>query len=52
MSAVKKTVEKQEETMEKIGEVRENDCYDCISESSKPRELTKSAYGKTYNARR
>ena len=38
MSAVKKT-------MEKIGEVLEDfcdeDCYDRISETSKPRELTK-----------
>ena len=38
--------------LKKIGEVLEDfcdkNCYDRISETSKPRELTKSAYGKTY----
>eukprot|EP01032_Pedospumella_encystans_P020711 gene20711-23525_t len=59
MEKVKKTMEKQVKTMEKqvkvlggIGEVLEEigdkDCYDRISESSRPRELAKSDYEVAY----
>ncbi|KAJ1429309.1 hypothetical protein B484DRAFT_396449 [Ochromonadaceae sp. CCMP2298] len=52
MSAVKKTMEKQVEVLggigEVLGEIGDKDCYDRISESSKPRELAKSDYQLAY----
>ncbi|KAJ1423222.1 hypothetical protein B484DRAFT_432695 [Ochromonadaceae sp. CCMP2298] len=52
MSAVKKTMEKQMEVLggigEVLGEIGDKDCYDRISESSKPRELSKLDYELAY----
>ena len=48
-----KTMRTQEKTMsavlEVLVEIGDKDCYDRCSESSKPRELTKAAYERTYS---